>query len=167
MQKVLNMVKSHSVLFGIFSICTILDFVTKLLVEKFIRYGQRIDIIGSFVQFTRMYNDGGVFGIFQGHKNFFLLISFIVLAIMIAFYIYEKNKTFIFKCSMGLIFSGAVGNILDRVAGKPGVVDFVYIGIDPYRWPAFNVADAVIVIGALLLFFTIFKSQKKKEEKSQ
>jgi signal peptidase II len=167
MQKVLHIVRTHSVLLGIFAICTILDFVTKHLVEKFIRYGQRIDIIGSFVQFTRMYNDGGVFGIFQGHKNIFLVISFFVLAIMVAFYVYEKNKTFMFKCAMGLIFSGAVGNILDRVAGKPGVVDFIYIGIDPYRWPAFNVADAVIVVGALLLFFTIFKSHKKKEEISQ
>jgi signal peptidase II len=164
MRKFLDAAKAHYLTVGFFAVFTVLDFVSKYLVDKNIRYGQRIDIAGSFVQFTKIYNEGGVFGILQGHKTVFLIISIIVLAVMLGFYAYEKNKTVVFKCAMGLIFSGAVGNILDRLAGKPGVVDFIYIGYRDIRWWAFNVADAAIVVGAVLLMYTFIKSGRSRTE---
>ncbi|HQK06518.1 MAG TPA: signal peptidase II, partial [Spirochaetota bacterium] len=83
------------------------------------------------------------------------------------YYILEKNKTLIFTISMGLICAGAIGNILDRITGKPGVVDFIYIGDDAvFRWPAFNVADSSIVIGAtLLILHQIIEEKKRKSQK--
>jgi signal peptidase II len=162
MKKFLEIVKTHYLTIGFFAVFTLLDFVTKYFVDKNIRYGQRIDVVGSFVQFTKIYNEGGVFGIMQGHKTVFLIISMIVLAVMLGFYAYERNKIIFFKCAMGLIFSGAIGNILDRLAGKPGVVDFIYIGVGDIRWWAFNVADASIVVGAFLLMYTFFKQNKTK-----
>ena len=65
---------------------------------------------------------------------------------------------------MALITAGAVGNILDRVTLRKGVVDFIYIGSDDfYRWPAFNVADAVVVVGAVLLFIVFMREEKKRK----
>jgi signal peptidase II len=88
-----------------------------------------------------------------------------VLIILIVFFILEKNKTLLFCSSIALIISGAIGNILDRILGKEGVVDFVYIGSDRYfRWPAFNVADSVIVAGAFLLFIVFYKEEKKRKQ---
>jgi signal peptidase II len=138
------------------------DYITKVLIEShFLREGDRINIIGSFVQFIKIYNTGGVFGILPGYKSLFLVISLVVLVVLVGFYYIEKNKTYLFCTSMGLIFAGAFGNIFDRLMGKKGVVDFIYVGVDSvYRWPAFNVADSCIVVGAALLLIMFFKQQK-------
>jgi len=142
------------------------DIITKYLVNTRMELFERINIIGSFIQLTKLYNKGGIFGIMQGHQKFFLIISIVVLCLLVALYIFEKNKTWIFSISMGLIFSGALGNIIDRLIGRPGVVDFIYIGVDHvYRWPAFNIADSAIVVGAiLLLVFFYFQERAKKAE---
>lgn len=142
-----------------------LDIITKHLVEKNIMRGERVDILGSFIQLTLTYNRGGIFGIMQGHQNFFLVISIIVLIFIILFFLFEKNRSIIFCTSLALIISGAIGNILDRISGKPGVVDFISIGDDRFfRWPAFNVADSVIVIGAFLLSICIYREEKKRKK---
>ena len=152
---------------GVFALFLSLDVLTKALVEANVGLYQRIDVIGSFVQITKLYNRGGVFGIMQGHQMFFLIVSLVVFVLLILFYAFEKNKSYPFAVAMGLIFSGAIGNILDRLMGKPGVVDFIYIGNDNvYRWPAFNVADSAIVVGAILLII-VFYLQERKEAKEK
>ncbi len=141
-----------------------LDIITKYLVVVNITEHERVNVIGSFVQLTLLYNRGGLFGILQGYQNLFLVISVIVLLLIVLFFIYEKNKTFVFCTSMAFITAGAIGNILDRITGRKGVVDFIFIGNDDvFRWPAFNVADAVIVAGALLLFYVFLKEERKRK----
>ena len=138
------------------------DIITKVLVEKNIAQHTYVNVIGTFVQFTRLYNTGGVFCIAQGHKNVFLVISILVLIALGVFYFFEKEKTTLFTVAMGLIFGGACGNILDRLAGKIGVVDFIHIGVDGvYRWPAFNVADSCIVVGAGLLIILFIQQERR------
>jgi len=140
-----------------------LDIITKYMVVENIFLHERINIIGTFIQLTLTYNRGGLFGILQGYQNLFLIFSVIVLLFLMAFFILEKNKSLLFCNSIALIISGAIGNILDRILGKEGVVDFIYIGSDKYfRWPAFNVADSVIVAGAFLLFIVFYKDEKKR-----
>jgi signal peptidase II len=147
----------------------ILDIITKFLVVSHISLHERINVLGTFVQLTLVYNQGGLFGILQGYQSLFLIVSLMVLGLLILFYVYEKNKSSLFCSAMALIASGAIGNILDRflgmvgLANRPGVVDFVYIGDDNvFRWPAFNVADAVIVIGAILLIIVFYLEERHK-----
>ena len=157
-------IKKYSVTLSVCMAALAADILTKYLVNTKIHLYERIDIIGSFVQLTKLYNKGGIFGILQGYQKLFLIFSIIVLCIMIALYIYEKNKTLLFSISMGLIFSGALGNILDRLIGRPGVVDFIYIGVDRiYRWPAFNVAGCSIVVGAILLLIFFYTQGREKK----
>jgi signal peptidase II len=147
-----------------------LDIVSKYLIVKNFGYGDRVDFLGGFLRITLVYNEGGVFGIMQGYKSLFLVMSIIVLALMIAYYIFEKNKTTLFTAAMAMIVSGAVGNIIDRlIPGRPGVVDFIYVGVDGiFRWPAFNVADSVIVVGAFILVAVFYMEEKKRrQEESQ
>ena len=138
------------------------DIISKMFIVKTIPYGGGHDYLGGFLRITLVFNDGGVFGILRGHKNMFLIVSIIVLLIMIAYYVYEKNRTFLFTLAMSLIFSGAIGNILDRlIQDRPGVVDFISVGFDNfYRWPSFNIADSAIVIGAFLLIIVFYKAEK-------
>ena len=81
---------------------------------------------------------------------------------LVLFSVYEKHKDTLFIIAMGLIFGGACGNIMDRIMSKPGVVDFIYIGVDKvYKWPAFNVADSCIVVGAILLVIIFIRQEMK------
>lgn len=142
-----------------------LDIITKSLIVSSYGFGDRSDFFGGFLRIALVYNEGGVFGILQGYKTLFLVVSVVVLVLMILYYIYEKNKSTIFTLSMALIVSGAVGNIIDRlIPGRPGVVDFISIGIDGvYRWPSFNVADASIVTGAFLLILVFYLEERKRK----
>lgn len=142
-----------------------LDIITKMLIVRSYGFGDRSDFFGGFLRIALVYNEGGVFGILQGYKTLFLVVSIVVLVLMILYYVYEKNKSTIFTLSMALIVSGAVGNIIDRlIPGRPGVVDFISIGVDGvYRWPSFNVADASIVTGAFLLILVFYLEERKRK----
>lgn len=143
-----------------------LDIISKYLIVANFSDFERVDYAGGFIRIALVYNQGGVFGIMQGYKNVFLVVSIVVLALMIGFYFYEKNRTTLFTVSMSLIVSGALGNIIDRlVPGRPGVVDFISIGVDGvYRWPSFNVADSVIVAGAFLLVIVFYLEEKQRKQ---
>jgi signal peptidase II len=150
---------------GIIAVLLPLDIVTKHFVVQIFGFGDRADYLGGFLRIALVYNEGGVFGILQGHKNLFLVVSIVVLSLMVLYYLFEKNKSILFSTSMALIVSGAVGNIIDRlVPGRPGVVDFISIGVDGvYRWPSFNVADSSIVVGAFLLIIVFYLEERKRK----
>ena len=151
----------------IFIISLFLDIVTKYLVVANVSEYEKINILGDFVRLTLVYNRGGVFGILSGYQNLLLIVSISVLIFLILFFIFEKNKTFIYCTSISLIISGAIGNIIDRVIDRKGVVDFISIGKDQFfRWPTFNIADITIVIGAFLLIIIYYKEEKKRKEES-
>lgn len=140
------------------------DMITKNLALKHLGFYRRIDFMKGFFRLDLTYNQGGVFGIMQGHKDFFLVVSIIVLAIMVAYYFYESGMPNLFRVAMALIIGGAAGNIFDRlIPGRPGVVDFISVGVDGiYRWPTFNIADSVIIAGAVLLVIVVYMEDQKK-----
>ncbi len=141
------------------------DLYTKHLIVDYFTMVDRADYFGGFLRISLVYNQGGVFGILQGKKTFFLVVSIIVLVLMLVYYVLEKNKSMLFNTSMALIIGGAVGNISDRlIPGRPGVVDFISVGVDGiYRWPSFNVADSSIVIGAFLLALIFIKEERARK----
>ncbi len=151
---------------GIIFFILILDIITKQLVVNYLGYSSRLDYLGGFIRIALVYNKGGVFGIMQGYKNLFLVVSIIVLIMMLVYYYFEKNKTTLFTLSMSFIVAGALGNIIDRVIpGRPGVVDFISVGVDGvYRWPSFNVADSSIVVGAFILVIVFYLEEKRRKD---
>lgn len=157
--------KKHFYAFGLVCAVIALDLFTKQLVVEYFHDVDRLDYLGGFLRISLVYNQGGVFGIMQGKKTFFLVVSLIVLILMLVYYIMEKQKSMLFSTSMALIIGGAVGNITDRlVPGRPGVVDFISIGVDGiYRWPSFNVADSSIVMGAFLLAILFIREEKRRK----
>jgi signal peptidase II len=165
-------IKNYLFPLAIIIVIVAIDILTKFLVVD--RLGgphrERLDFLDGFLRISLVYNNGFVFGLGQGYKNVALAIAVVVLALMIVYYVWEKNKSTLFMVSMALISSGAIGNILDRlVPGRPGVVDFISIGVDRvYRWPSFNVADSSIVIGALLLIIVFYgqEMRRKREQKA-
>ena len=143
-------------LFLIFIIFIFLDYISKLwaLENLFVNY-QSIKLT-SFLSMTPVWNSGISFGFFQnsGETGRYVFTTFAFLVSLLLIF-----SSFILPSysSLGfiLIASGAIGNAIDRIIyGK--VVDFIDFHIDDLHWPAFNLADTIIFIGACLFLFNQF-----------
>lgn len=155
-----------SILFYLFISLTIaaLDQYTKYLVSLFITNGQEINVIKGFFRLINIKNYGAAFSILQNQR--IILIGLPIIFIIIGEYliIRNKNKSKLLKTSISLIIGGAIGNLIDR-ANLGYVIDFFDFNFGSYHYPAFNVADTFVTIGAILLaIYMIFIENKKHEE---
>ena len=107
-----------------------------------------------FIDFLLIYNSGIAFGIFDGYgnlaSNFLLVITIFILIYLIRLLIKEEVK--IAKFALSLIIAGALGNIIDRfIDGK--VTDFLHLEFGSFSFFIFNLADAFITLGAILIIY--------------
>jgi signal peptidase II len=133
-------------------IAVALDQLTKAAVSAELPLYETIPVIGEVVRITHTRNPGIAFGISFGMMNGWFLTALTACGVAaIAVYLIRQRSQGIGKMIMlGLILGGAVGNLIDRFRlGE--VVDFLDIGVAGYRWPVFNIADSVVVIGVGLL----------------
>ncbi len=169
------------------------DQVTKLIVKGLsipflgihwegMRYGSSIPVLGDLLRWTYIENAGMAFGIDPGGGKLFFSIFSIIAGIAILIYLYKaRNESLILRLPLAMILGGALGNLIDRMfyglffeggalfTGR--VVDFIdidffninFLGIHLSRWPVFNIADASVTIGVLLLLFFSHKVMKEKE----
>ena len=147
--------------------------------------GQRISVIGNFFRITFIENPGMAFG-FDPGINFKLWISiFSILASigLIAYIYHVRKQSMVLKLALAFILGGAIGNLIDRLfygifyGYAPlfygHVVDFLDFDFFHFtlfgrtfdRWPIFNIADAAVTIGVVILLF--FYNQKHKEERKE
>jgi signal peptidase II len=136
-------------------------------------------ILGNFLRFTYIENPGMAFGIDFGWKSFFAIFS-IVASMAIFIYLYKvRQESRVVRFSLALILGGAIGNLIDRVFYGPifdgtslfhgRVVDFIdfnffnftLFGYNFSRFPVFNIADASVTVGVILLL--IFHRQTVEE----
>ncbi|WP_377889317.1 signal peptidase II [Alkalihalobacillus sp. R86527] len=137
---------------------------TKWLVVKNMEYGETIKLINDFLYLTSHRNRGAAFGILQGQMIFFYLITVVVIVAVLYYMKQYKHSRFV-SVTLALILGGAVGNFIDRIF-RGEVVDFVNTFIFSYDFPIFNVADASLVIGVILIFIgTIFESKQAEGDK--
>ncbi|MCX7785583.1 MAG: signal peptidase II [candidate division WOR-3 bacterium] len=125
-----------------------LDQITKIFVSTYLTVHTPVRVLGDFGRLVLTYNKGIIFGIPVRSHIIYYVLPFAVVFIVIYFAI--KNKTKFFSVAYGLILGGALGNLLDRI--RLGyVIDFIDIGIKHLRWPTFNIADATLVIGLIMI----------------
>jgi len=124
----------------------ILDQASKLAVASSLEVGERVSIIGQFVELWHAQNRGAAFSLFQGGTLFFLAVTVLALGMIVYFYRTFRGHSPWLLVVLGVILGGTLGNLIDRV--RLGyVTDFVSVGIGDLRWPTFNVADASLVVG--------------------
>jgi len=133
-----------------------LDQFSKYLVREFLLLFQSYPAEGFF-RITHTFNTGSIFGIFQGQNTVFILVSFIGVAVLLLIYRSQRFPTALLRLSLGLQLGGAFGNLLDRVR-LGHVTDWVDVG----PWPVFNVADACIVTGLVLLAWMFIMSERAR-----
>jgi signal peptidase II len=137
----------------------VLDRVTKIAVARRLSLHNSISVIPGFFRIVHAENPGAAFGIFADSPSPWkvgLLIAFSIIALLIVSVLLWKNSSTMTSTGIGLalILGGAVGNLWDRLVSRY-VVDFLLFYVGPHQWPAFNVADSSIVVGAMLLLIEI------------
>ena len=139
---------------GIFT----LDQVTKILALKYVTASIELT---PFFNIILTLNRGVSFGMFSANHLYgvYALIGLTSCLSLFVLFLMITSKTKMDKIGFSMIFSGAVGNLFDRVR-LGGVVDFLDFHIQGYHWPAFNVADSAICIGVCLLFLNQFMIKK-------
>lgn len=126
------------------------DSLTKFFAVGYLKDKESINLY--LIKLTYVENRGAAFGILQGQKFFFIIITFCVLIAII--YYYEKVDT-LSKLSLIFIFSGTVGNFIGRLFFGY-VVDFIELSFIDF--PVFNLADIFLTIGAVILGFVTLKN---------
>ena len=140
----------------LFTVILATDRIIKAIIPRLMDLYQSIPVIPGFFHITHVKNSGGAFGILADwtsplRRFFFILASIVALGLL--YYLYRqaiRATSRYLRLAIVLVAAGAVGNLYDR-ATTGEVVDFLDFFVGRYHWPAFNVADFAITIGALLL----------------
>lgn len=158
---------------GLFLIVLILDLVTKHLVQSRFELGESVPLLGDMVRLTYVLNSGGAFGISIGSNMVYLVVSMIVI-IAVVYLVWSKvGDSKLIDFSLVAVIGGAVGNLVDRFRFG-AVVDFFdvdipnldLIGIQMHRWPVFNVADAAVTVGMILIIYALLFTKSGDQERS-
>lgn len=116
------------------------------------------EVLGDVLRFTLAYNPGAAFGTHLGSSSRLVFSLLGVVALVVLFLMYRSTPADrrIQVTALALVSGGALGNLFDRLRGAAGVVDFIDVGIGHTRFWTFNLADAGITIGAILLALTLW-----------
>jgi signal peptidase II len=133
-----------------------LDVISKLLVVAKLTPNQPVHVLGSFLQLTYTRNSGAAFSIGWGYTAVFSLIAMGVILVILR--LARRLYSAPWALALGLLLGGAIGNLTDRIARAPGlfrgwVVDFIQFP----HFAIFNVADAAITCGGVLMVLVAFR----------
>tara|TARA_B100001939_G_scaffold114111_1_gene98690 strand:- start:77 stop:565 length:489 start_codon:yes stop_codon:yes gene_type:complete len=141
----------------------VLDLFSKDYAANNFLFAQSYTTFIPFIDFLVIYNSGIAFGIFDGYgnlaSNLLLVITIFILIYLIRLLVKEKVQ--IAKFALSLITAGALGNIIDRfIDGK--VTDFLHLELGSFSFFIFNLADAFITLGAILIIYfeLIYKAKQ-------
>lgn len=142
----------------------VLDQLTKLVVMYYLpRIGDEQEVINGFFKFVHWGNTGAAWSLFRGYNGVLSIVSIAALIVLFWTRHHFAVHTTAGQVSLGLIFGGIVGNLMDRI--RIGhVVDFLYFHVirrDGFEagFPAFNVADSAICLGVGLLVLLSWKAE--------
>ena len=143
-----------------------LDQISKYLIQLYLSpVGSSLPVIGGFLQLTNVHNTGAAWGMLEGFRWLFIPMTLIVAAVLVYVIIrFRKKLTLFSRITLALLFAGAVGNFIDRVA-LSYVRDF--LDITPwFSFPVFNVADSALSVGCVFLVIdALFLKEKSLFER--
>jgi signal peptidase II len=142
---------------------TVLDQVSKEWIRTHIALGESLPEMGCLT-IVHIQNTGSAFGLFTNQAFLLSIVAIAGLVIILIFFKYLRELGFAGGIALSLIFAGALGNQIDRFR-LGHVTDFIYIRLwGNFYWPAFNVADSAITIGAISLGIIAMIGLKKSEK---
>ncbi len=152
----------HWLMIALGIIC--LDQLTKQMADNLLTYGEPLAVIPSF-NLTLLYNKGAAFSFLSSaggwQRWFFTMIALVVSAVIVFWLKAAGEEQRWTPAGLVLILGGAIGNVIDRVVFGH-VIDFIQVYYDTFYWPAFNVADSAICVGAAILLLSGWLIQPQK-----
>lgn len=140
-------------------IIAVFDLITKAVTD-----GKSVNLINGFISIFSSHNTGAAWSILNEHTWLLIIISIIFIGVIVYANWVFKKKNFLYAFSMGLILSGAICNLFDRV-----VFGYVrdFISLDFMNFPIFNLADCAITVGVIMLiiFFIILWIREERPSK--
>ena len=142
----------------------LLDQCTKLLADAMLVLHQPVAVV-PYLSMYKAYNSGAAFS-FLGDASgwqrwFFIVLAMIVIGVLVVWLRRLQAHEVRTSLALSLILGGAAGNLVDRLV-YGYVIDFIDVYYDSWHWPAFNVADAAISVGAFLLLLDAFSGSREK-----
>lgn len=143
----------------------VLDQLTKAWIVATLGVHESFAVIGGFFNIAHVRNPGAAFGFLAGasplfRSLFFLAVTAAAIVLIIRYLRTARIENLSLVVSLALILAGAVGNLIDRVRFGE-VVDFLDFYVGTYHWPAFNVADAAITTGAVVMGALLLRRRKE------
>jgi signal peptidase II len=141
-----------------------LDQLTKLLVLKYLGFAEEKAVVAGFFKLVHWGNTGAAWSMFTGNNGVLAIIAGVALVVLFLSRHHFNHHTLGGQISLGLIFGGIVGNLIDRLLpSRRHVIDFLYFYVvrrdgEIASFPAFNVADSAICVGVGLLFILSWQS---------
>jgi signal peptidase II len=143
-----------------------LDQWTKILARDILKplgHGKSHVVIENYFKLRYSENTGVAFGMLQTLPGGRLILTLVAVAAfaLVLYYIHKTDPNHVrLQVALGLVGGGAIGNLIDRIAfGR--VTDFIVWHVGVHEWPAFNIADAALVVGVALMALDMFRSEKQ------
>jgi signal peptidase II len=158
----------------------LVDQITKQLALSDLTPGESVSVIGDFLRFTLVYNVGGAFSTRLGPSIFYTVVSLIVAAVVAGFLYRHAGRNRILDFSLAVVVGGALGNLIDRfrfgsvvdwvdfdffnIHIPPGHILFIeHGGYELSRWPVFNIADAAVTLGVIVILLHILFHRTRED----
>jgi signal peptidase II len=163
-----NFVGKYVYLFTIAGALVALDQWTKTLVRTNLALGETwlpeaLAWLGPYARIVHWYNTGAAFGMFQNGSTIFAVLAIIVVSAIIYYFPRVETHDWTLRLAMSMQLAGAVGNLIDRLMQDGRVTDFVSVG----TFPVFNVADASISVGTVILLLGVYFQERAAQRKAR
>ena len=140
------------------------DRATKECIERLTSFYFRFELIPHFAALVHSTNTGMAFGLFgeasaKWVSGFLMVIAAVVVATLVWWLLSGRAGSALTQAALALIAGGAAGNLLDRLI-HGGVTDFLELHAGSFVWPAFNLADSAITVGAVLILGEVFLGER-------
>ncbi len=143
---------------GIAAVIVLLDQVSKITLSRLMTFGQS-EAVTSFFNLVMVYNKGAAFSFLadqQGWQRYLFAGISLAASLLILWMLKRNPSQRLFCWALALILGGAIGNLIDRLV-YGHVIDFLDVHVLGWHWPAFNVADSAITLGAILFILDEFR----------
>jgi signal peptidase II len=143
----------------------ILDQWTKGLVRNNLgsrEFWMPVDWLAPYLRIVNWHNTGAAFGIFQGMNSIFIVLAFVIIALIFVYFPLIPVEDYYFRLALSLQLAGATGNLIDRLY-RGYVTDFISVG----RFPVFNVADSCITMGVVVLLIGMWIEERRTRHESR
>jgi len=162
-----NLVQKYGSIFLIAAVIVILDQWSKWWVRTNLASGatwlpDSLLWLSPYARIVHWYNTGAAFGMFKDASTILTVLAFVVIGAILFYYPQVEKEDWLLRLALSLQLGGAIGNLIDRLT-IGHVTDFVSVG----NFPVFNVADASITVGAILLFLSVWLRERAEKKAAQ